>query len=352
MNLLSSLKYFVAVAEHASFTRAADYLGVAQPPVSRRIAELEKHLRVRLFDRRRRDIGLTTAGENLLAEAIEILRRVENLPNVARPRTEDYFVGVVGSLDPATLAKVGDDLRIADIHVRLVPDSMASLDDRIAAGELDAGLIVGKLGESMSRFSSMVATDLFVELGVASKRYARQNDPSSAVGSNASSEMSSMSRRIDIGDLRGMPAGMDLSRIASLSEREKIVVLPEDAGLLDDSRLLTPLVKKGIHLRQLEVAVSEFQAVAHVYSHDSVLLCTELQARKNSLPFRRLSPPAFAKRVYTISSNRLDLLAEINAHPVFKRALAAVLGATTNLQHQPDGQTESDHTDERLHPAK
>src|SRR5699024_6309806 len=180
----------------------------------------------------------------------------------------------------------------------------------------------------------------------------RQNDPSSAVGSNTSSEMSSMSRRIDIGDLRGMPAGMDLSRIASLSEREKIVVLPEDAGLLDDSRLLTPLVKKGIHLRQLVLTVSEFDAVAHVYSHDSALLCTQLLARRNSLPFRRLNPPIFAKPVYAIGSSRLDVLEEINANPVFERAVAAVLGATSNLQHQPHRSIETGRTDERSHAGK
>jgi DNA-binding transcriptional LysR family regulator len=352
MNLLSSLKYFVAVADNASFTRAADELGVAQPPVSRRVAELEKHLGVRLFDRRRRDIELTAAGENLLAEAVEILRRVENLPNVTRPRAEDYFVGVVGSLDPATLVEVEDDLRIADTHVRLIPDSMATIDDRIAAGEFEAGLIVGKLGESLSSFSSLVATGLFVELGVASKRYVGLNGPSSSAEAGTSAETSQMLPRINVSDLRGMPAGMDLSRIASLSEREKIVVLPEDAGLLDDSRLLTPLVKMGVHLRQLEVTVSEFEAVAHVYSHDSVLLCTELLARRNSLPFRRLNPPIFAKPVYAIGSSRLDVLAEINANPVFERAVAAVLGATINLKHQPHRSIEAGYSDERPHAGK
>lgn len=359
MNLLSSLEYFLAVAEHASFTRAADHLGIAQPPVSRRVADLEKHLGVKLFDRSRRRIELTTAGRSLLAEATEILWRVENLPKVARPRTEDYFVGVVGNLDPEELANVESHLRVADTQVRLVPESLATLDGRIAAGGLEAGLIVGELGGNMSKFSSKVATDMFVEIGVASRQFSQMerlpsvhNQSTESANTNSTIETQHKAPKIDVRDLRGMPAGMDLSRIASLTEREKILVLPEDSGLLDDYRLLTPLVKQGIHLRQLELAESEFAAVAHAFSHESVLLCSEFLAKKNSLPYRRLNPPIFAKRVYAIGTRRFDLLSELAANSAFERALASVLGATTNLQHQPHQSIRESYPDERLHRAK
>lgn len=71
------LRYFLAVAEEAHFGRAAERLGIAQPPLSRAIAQLERRLGATLFVRTPRGVQLTTAGETLLSEGRAAIAAVE-----------------------------------------------------------------------------------------------------------------------------------------------------------------------------------------------------------------------------------------------------------------------------------
>jgi DNA-binding transcriptional LysR family regulator len=71
------LRYFVAVAEEAHIGRAAERLGMSQPPLSRAIAQLERRLGAELFTRTPRGVTLTSAGETLLREGRVALAAVE-----------------------------------------------------------------------------------------------------------------------------------------------------------------------------------------------------------------------------------------------------------------------------------
>ena len=76
---LRQLQYAVAIAETQSFSRAAERCAVSQPSLSAQIAELESSLGVRLFERGRRGVLVTAAGQELLARAKRVLIDVDDL---------------------------------------------------------------------------------------------------------------------------------------------------------------------------------------------------------------------------------------------------------------------------------
>ena len=95
---VKSLAYFVAVAEEGNFTRAAERLGIAQPPLSRQIMSLERELDVQLFRRKPRGVDLTSAGQVLLGEAKATLnqfnRGLEATRRTARGEHGRLLVGI------------------------------------------------------------------------------------------------------------------------------------------------------------------------------------------------------------------------------------------------------------------
>ena len=91
---LNQLKYFVAVAESRSFTKAAEQYFLAQTAITQQIQKLEMSLGVQLIDRKTRPISLTPMGQVFLREARSILRRMDG----AIQRTREASSGITGTL--------------------------------------------------------------------------------------------------------------------------------------------------------------------------------------------------------------------------------------------------------------
>jgi len=98
---IRQLRYFVAVATERNFSRAAEILHIAQPPLSRQIQQLEEELGVSLIDRTKRPLSLTQAGRFFFDQASQILRRLEHVRDqtqrIGRSQRERFVIGCVGS---------------------------------------------------------------------------------------------------------------------------------------------------------------------------------------------------------------------------------------------------------------
>lgn len=97
------LRYFVAVAEELHFGRAAQRLGIAQPPLSRAIGQLERRLGVTLLERTSRSVALTEAGSVLLVEGRAALDAVD----AAGRRTRRAAVAGTGNPALVLVTKAG-----------------------------------------------------------------------------------------------------------------------------------------------------------------------------------------------------------------------------------------------------
>lgn len=137
------LTYFVAVAEELHFGRAANRLGIAQPPLSRQIAQLESDLGVQLFDRSRSQVRLTQAGETLLLRGGDILAQVERAEREVRCIGEGAAgrlrIAFVGTASYGVLPELIREFRgrYPDVELALSAMNNAELKSALIARHID-----------------------------------------------------------------------------------------------------------------------------------------------------------------------------------------------------------------------
>ncbi|GAC1701029.1 MAG: LysR substrate-binding domain-containing protein [Candidatus Limnocylindrales bacterium] len=145
---LHQLRYFVAVAEHRHFTRAAADLGVAQPSVSKQIRRLEAEIGDPLFDRRAGGVALTDAGAVLLPWAKRVLADLDaaraEVAGLATLEKGRLSVGATPSISTVLLPPVLAEFHRAHPGISLAVHEAGSRDlvRLLEAGDLDLALVV------------------------------------------------------------------------------------------------------------------------------------------------------------------------------------------------------------------
>lgn len=157
---LRQLRYFVAVARERNFTRAAQNLHIAQPPLSRQIQLLEEELGVPLILRDTRPIRLTEAGRLFHEQALQVLGRVEQMREATRRvglnRNRVLSIGFVASTLYGGLPPLVRKLRQAepDLDIQLLEMLSTQQIAALKEGRIDIGF--GRLRHSDPNVTGVV----------------------------------------------------------------------------------------------------------------------------------------------------------------------------------------------------
>jgi DNA-binding transcriptional LysR family regulator len=172
------LRYFVAVAEELHFGRAAERLGMAQPPLSRAIRELEHQLGVLLLTRTTRQVTLTPAGKVLLRDARTALDAISAAGRRAQHAGEPtprlrlaLKADIDGGLLPQTLDAYAKEE--AALPVKLVLGRFGEQAQTVRDGRADAALLLGPFDDCALDYEPLVTEPFLVAMAAADPLAAR-----------------------------------------------------------------------------------------------------------------------------------------------------------------------------------
>jgi len=141
---LRHLRYFVAVVEEQSFTKAAEKLFIAQPPLSRQIQNLESELGIQLFERGSRPLQTTPAGQFFYQHAVKLLSNAEEIKTMTKRVgmvEKTVTIGFVGSLLYGLLPRIVYLFRQQhpNLKIELVEMTTTNQIQALKEGRIDVG---------------------------------------------------------------------------------------------------------------------------------------------------------------------------------------------------------------------
>lgn len=151
---LSQLEYIVAVDTHRHFATAAEACHVTQPTLSMQIQKLEDELGVLVFDRSRQPVVPTETGLSILAQARDVLRAAQRIPEIISESKNDFRgqlrIGIIPTLAPYLLPYfIGEFMAMYEaISVQIQELVTEQIVERLRNGLIDVGVVVTPLAEN------------------------------------------------------------------------------------------------------------------------------------------------------------------------------------------------------------
>ncbi len=143
---LRQLRYFCKVAEHRSFTAAAEVLNVSQPTLGVQIKKLEEELGLQLFRRHSRGVELTEAGSIYFSQIQDVLRRldiaVQSVDHLRTAPRQALRIGVIPSIGIAVMSAVLEaaESLVPNLEISILVEFTENLSLALIAGEIDCAL--------------------------------------------------------------------------------------------------------------------------------------------------------------------------------------------------------------------
>ena len=144
---LRHLKYFLAVAEELSFTKASEKLFISQPPLSRQILELEEELQARLFNRNNKKVELTEAGKYFEKEVKELFQDLERITiktkKIAENVSGEFRIAYISSIYSSVISDLIKHLKeqFPYVNFKLFEISTTKQISALEQGKIELGII-------------------------------------------------------------------------------------------------------------------------------------------------------------------------------------------------------------------
>jgi LysR family transcriptional regulator, nitrogen assimilation regulatory protein len=160
------IRYFLSVATHKSFSKAAAELAIAQPAISRQIQLLEEELGVKVLFRTTRGVELTPAGEELYLKGGEIVESVDQLSRSLRSRAGQLHGKVSIGIPPSCTELLVPliishcQVELPDVELRIIEGITVFLEDMLGAGSIDLAVLSGIPAKPSTLYSSFAEEEL------------------------------------------------------------------------------------------------------------------------------------------------------------------------------------------------
>jgi len=257
---LRHLRYFIAVAEELHFGRAAQVLGISQPPLSQQIQALEQEIGARLFERTNRRVELSEAGRLFLAEARLVLAQVDKAADVARRaqlgQLGELKIGFTSSAPfNSSIPQAIFAFRQAFPAVHLALQEMSSKE--VAEALVDESVQVGIM-RPLPLPESLVAVELFREPLVAIIRA----DHPLAVGSEEGLQLSALAAEPFVFFPRSYGSGLYAQLLNLAREAGFSPLITQEAG---EAMTIIGLVAAGLGVTVLPASYQRMRIDGVVY---------------------------------------------------------------------------------------